>query len=198
MGLRRRGIKPEAIKKYILELGINPVEATVDWNKIYRYNRELIDKNARRFFIIKDPVKIIIDNFEEVNVILKNHPKENLGEREYHLKNNIFYIERNDIDSKYLRLMDLLNIEIYEKVDENTYKAKIIGKTYEEFKKYNGKIVQWVNDDYKEKITILEPFKKIQAIAESHIKNVKDNEIIHAIRYGFLRKEKDLFIYMHP
>jgi len=49
-GLRRRGIDREAIRKYILEIGPNPVDVVIDWNKIYTYNREIYDKKAKRFF----------------------------------------------------------------------------------------------------------------------------------------------------
>ncbi|MEM0379302.1 MAG: glutamate--tRNA ligase [Nanopusillaceae archaeon] len=198
MALRRRGIQPKAIKKYVLEIGISLVDSYIDWERIHSYNREIIDSFSKRFFIIRNPIKVIIRNIKiPKEVILKNHPKEDLGERKIIIKSNIFYLEKSDVlNNKYLRLMDAFNIEV-EKIEEDKAICKYISDSLEDAKKINAKIVQWVSEEDSINIKILEPSGIINAIGESNLKFVNDGEIIHAIRYGFLKKEKDKFIFMH-
>jgi len=196
--IRRRGIQPEAIRRYIIEVGVSPVDIYVDWERIYSYNREIIDKKAKRFFVIKDPIKVIVEGLKlPLNIRIKNHPTENLGERVYIIKSNVFLLERSDvINNKYLRLMDAFNIEIIE-IKDNIARAKVIGYSLEDIKKINAKIVQWLCEDSYIEIKILEPFKEIRAFGEKYLKDLEEGEIIQAVRYGFLKKERDFFIFMH-
>lgn len=198
MGLRRRGIHPKAIKKYIIELGPSIVDTEINWEKIFSYNREIYDKIAKRYFIIENPVEVIIENLEvPKKIILKNHPENpELGQREYILETNIVYIEKEDAKNKYLRLMEGFNIEIIE-YKNNTIKALYIDDKIETAKKIGAKIVQWVPFGYEKEIIIWKPNEKIKALGEKYLENVKEGEVIHAIRYCFLKKEKDYFIWMH-
>ncbi len=197
-GLRRRGISNEAIRKYIIELGPSPVDAVVNWDKIYSYNREIYDKKAKRFFIIRDPIKIEVRSIQlPKRIVVRNHPEVNLGYREFNINSNIFYLDKSDINNKYIRLMDAFNIEI-EEVKDNYVIARYISDEYEDAKKFKAKIVQWVSENYMINIEILEPFKKINAISESYVmKLTNDGEVLHGIRYGFFIREKDHLIYMH-
>ncbi|BBL45793.1 glutamate--tRNA ligase [Nanobdella aerobiophila] len=196
-GLKRRGVSNIAIKKYIIEININPVDVYVNWDKIYSYNREIYDKTAKRFFILRNPVKIRIENLDlPKKIIIKNHPEVDLGNREYNINSNIIYIDNNDINNKYLRLMEGFNIEIIK--DGNNIYGKYISETIEDAKKFNAKIVQWIPDEYKEYINLWESNGKYRGLSERYIYTLtKDGEVIHAIRYGFLKREKDTFIYLH-
>jgi len=196
--IRRRGIRPEAIKRYVIEVGTSPVDIYIDWERIFAYNREIIDKKAKRYFVIKDPIKVIVEGLElPLNIKIKNHPTEDLGERSYTIRSNVFLLERRDVmDNKYLRLMDAFNIEILE-VKDNIARAKLISYSLDDAKKINAKIVQWVCGDSYIETKILEPFKEIKAIGEKYLEEVKDGEIIQAVRYGFLKKEGNHFIFMH-
>lgn len=195
-GLKRRGISNEAIKKYILEMGVTLVDAVVDWEKIYRFNREIYDKNAKRYFIVKNPIKLIVEGMKEKSIKIRYHPKENLGEKDYIIKNNVFYIEKDDLKYRYVRLMDLFNVEIY-KVENDFAIGRYISDNLEDIKKLNGGIIQWINEDYKTKIKVWERDGIKECLAESYINDVKDGEIIHGIRFGFLKREKDRFIFVH-
>ena len=58
--LSRRGIHPEAIRKYWLDMGVKDVDITFSWETLYAINKDLVDKNANRYFFVWDPVEIII------------------------------------------------------------------------------------------------------------------------------------------
>jgi len=196
--IRRRGILPDAIRRYVIEVGASPVDIYVDWERIYAYNREIIDKRAKRYFVIKNPIRIVVEGLElPLNVKIKNHPTENLGERTYIIRSNEFLLEKDDIiNARYLRLMDAFNIEVLD-IKDNVARARLISYSFEDAKKIKAKIVQWLCVDSYIEIKILEPFKEIRAIGEKYLEDLKEGEIIQAVRYGFLKKEGDHFIFMH-
>ncbi|MGC9079311.1 MAG: glutamate--tRNA ligase [Nanopusillaceae archaeon] len=197
-GLKRRGITNYAIKKYIIEIGPNPVDVLVNWDKIYTYNREVYDKKAKRFFIIRDPIKVIVENMElPKKIIIKNHPEVDLGTREFVIRSNIFYIDKSDLDKRYLRFMEGFNIEII-RIEKDHIIARYISDRYEDIKNYDYKIIQWVPEEYKIEIEVLEPFKKIKVIAEKYVMDLtNDGEVLHGVRYGFFKRENDHLIFMH-
>ncbi|MEM3810798.1 MAG: glutamate--tRNA ligase [Conexivisphaerales archaeon] len=74
--LRRRGIEPEAIRKMIHEMGINPNTATVSLDILYALNRKIIDRVSNRYFGVfgelhKLKLKGVPDQF---TVSLPRHP----------------------------------------------------------------------------------------------------------------------------
>ncbi len=194
-GLRRRGIHPEAIKKYIIEVGANPVDVVVSFEKIYKYNREIYDKKAKRFFFIEEPILVRVEGLQRKEFRIPYHPDVDLGYREFKIKEPYVYLDKNDLENKYLRLMEGFNIEIIKKNGEVI--ARYIDDSLETARKLKAKIVQWVPKEYAIEIKVWNPERKIKGIGEKYLENVKENEVVHFIRYGFLKKEKDYFIYMH-
>ncbi|MCX8194399.1 MAG: glutamate--tRNA ligase, partial [Candidatus Pacearchaeota archaeon] len=49
--LKRRGIKPEAIRAFILALGLTQTEATVPIESLYKENKKFVESSNRYFFI---------------------------------------------------------------------------------------------------------------------------------------------------
>ena len=196
--LRRRGIQPAAIRKYIIEIGPSPVDIYVDWERIYSYNREIIDKQAKRYFVVRNPIRVIVENLRlPLEIKIKYHPTEDLGERIYRIESNMFLLERDDVlNNKYLRLMDAFNIEIL-RIEGSVAYAKAISYTLEDARKIGAKIVHWLYEKSYRKIKILEPFREIIGYGEAYLSEVEEGEIIQAVRYGFLKKEGDHFIFMH-
>lgn len=52
MALKRRGIKPEAIRKYWVESGMKPVDIQFSWENLYGINRGIIDDSSNRYFFV--------------------------------------------------------------------------------------------------------------------------------------------------
>lgn len=53
--IARRGIKREAIKELMLEIGVKIADSTVSWKKIYGLNRNLLEEEANRYFAVFPP-----------------------------------------------------------------------------------------------------------------------------------------------
>ncbi|MGI0062468.1 MAG: glutamate--tRNA ligase family protein, partial [Nitrosotalea sp.] len=61
-GLRRRGIVPEAIRKFVLSLGFTKSDTMPPFERLESFNRKIIDPKSVRLFIVLDPVKLTVTN----------------------------------------------------------------------------------------------------------------------------------------
>ena len=55
--MKRRGIRPEAIRRYWVESGIKSVDIEFSWQNLFGMNREVIDDEANRYFFVENPIK---------------------------------------------------------------------------------------------------------------------------------------------
>src|SRR2546426_8716174 len=58
--LRRRGMRPAALRAFVLSFGLSLSEVEVPQETLYSENRKLIDKDANRYFFVPDPVAVEI------------------------------------------------------------------------------------------------------------------------------------------
>ncbi len=73
--LRRRGIRPEAIRRYWVETGIKEVDIEFSWKTLYSFNRDLIDSTADRYFFVADPVGVKIEGTGAIVAKAPVHPE---------------------------------------------------------------------------------------------------------------------------
>ncbi|MCK5636401.1 MAG: glutamate--tRNA ligase, partial [Thermoplasmatales archaeon] len=198
-GLKKRGILPEAIKQFVLEQGISKVESSVTFGLVEAANRKIIDPMAKRYFFVKDPVKLVVDNAQDMTKKIKLHPdNEKLGSRTIKT-GNTFFIQESDINDlkvgDVFRLKDLYNVKI-------TEKKKDILAEYDSDKLIPGSAkIQWTTDRHI-KMNVLVPhplfvkdkynkdsLESVNGFAEEAISNLKTGEIIQFERFGFVRIE---------
>jgi glutamyl-tRNA synthetase len=199
-GLKKRGILPQAIKKFVLEQGISKVESTVTFGILEAANRKIIDPITKRYFYVSDPVKLIVDNAPNKKKDIYFHPRDKkLGSRTIHT-GNIFYVEKKDIEQlkvgDVFRLKDLFNVKL-KKIEE-----EIIGEYCGEDLISDSLKIQWTTDTYVD-LSVYVPhllfvgekfnkdsLEKIDGFAEQSVSDIKNNEIVQFERFGFVRIEK--------
>ena len=115
--IKRRGFLPQAIRKFVLSLGLTLSETKPPFEALEAFNRKIIDPKCIRLFFVKDPVQLQVRNGHLKEVTLSNHPSMNLGHRKIRVSNS-FYIAGDDAASlrvgDEIRLMELYNIRIAE------------------------------------------------------------------------------------
>ncbi len=60
--IAKRGIKKEALQELMMEIGVKIADTTISWKKIYGLNRNVLEKEANRYFAVLHPQKITIQN----------------------------------------------------------------------------------------------------------------------------------------
>jgi len=202
VALKRRGFTPKAIKEFVLSTGITKTESVLTWDDLIVHNRRILDPECNRYFFIDNPRLIRIEKAPEQNVKLKLHPDFiEKGVRNFRTKDE-FYITNEDCknfkDRKLYRLMDCLNFK------KNKNKFIFDSKEYDKYKKHGDKIIHWLPKQKDlVKTEVLMPDKKLRkGLAETIVKNLKENDIIQFVRVGFCRYDRKqgnklIFWYTH-
>lgn len=110
IGIKRRGVPPEAILEFVGELGVTPATTIIQQARFDQTIRRYLDTKVPRLMLVIDPVRIVIEDAPEdyeVDVPFHPNPKISMGNHKIKVTKTI-YIEREDfreVDSKeYLRL----------------------------------------------------------------------------------------------
>lgn len=204
--LKRRGITPEAIRKFVLSLGFTKADTLAPFDTLESLNRKIVDADSIRLHMVKNPVKMKISGMPNA-ITLPNHPTKDIGTREIILDENL-YIESEDIKNlkagDELRLMGLGNVQI-------TNTEPLEGKYAGEELKQNIPKVQWVVQKDSQKIKILIPsqlfigeqfneksLEEIDVFVEPYYSQLREGKEIQFVRFGYCRKDSVLqAIYTH-
>jgi len=196
-GLKRRGVIPEAIREFTLQVGYTKSEHEYDWSMLLSVNRKLLDPCSKRIFFVPDPIELSVEGAPKRKVTIPFHPEMELGEREI-ATSNTFFVPRSDLmtmkKGATFRLMELYDVELTSAGAEP--KARYAGEELvREMKKF-----QWVTSEGVE-VKVLEPgllfneegtFNKdslgeAKGLAEAAFASLKPGEIIQFPRFGFCR-----------
>lgn len=214
MAMRKRGFLPEAIRQFVLSLGMTRAETKPPFEALEAFNRKIIDPQCIRLFFVNDPVELHIKNIGSSNeIILKNHPNKDFGFRKVKVSNS-FYISGEDAVNlnvgDEIRLMELYNIKIVEIRTEDHSKLLIANSIGDELKQTIPKI-QWVAKDnivpfkvliarqlYIGEVYNIDSLKISEGFAEAYVSTLEYGTIFQFVRFGFCRlDENNTAIFAH-
>lgn len=211
--LRKRGILPEAIHRFVLSLGISLADTKPPFESLESYNRKLLDLKSLRLFFVRNPVEIRIVDPILSKIKLKNHPSGQLGTRIVQASDRI-YIDKVDADrlkgGQEIRLMEMHNIRLDKVIQGKAAEYLSVINTGQEIKS-NIQKVQWVSNDDMVPFTVIVPDKLFineefnkdslhthNGIAESYVSKLQAGSSIQFVRFGFCRLQTNgVAIYTH-
>ncbi len=175
--LKRRGFQPEAIKNFLLKMGISKHESVIEWEALETENRKVVDPVANRYFFVSDPIEITIDQkFDPAEAPL--HPNDpERGKRKIPVSQKIF-IEKKDFEKlkgKEVRLLHLCNVILDKNSKVTSTEIKPIPK------------IHWVSEKNIPIKIIMSDASEINGIAEPDFSRTKVDEIVQFERFGFCR-----------
>ncbi len=183
--MRRRGIEAEALRKFMIELGVGETDISISMDTIYAENRKLIDGIANRRFFVWDPVLLEVVGGVPSKAMAPLHPDQDRGFREIAAGGRL-YICRSDLDrfgpGDRLRLKDLCNIEI---TSVDPPRASYLDSSPETAKASKLSIIHWAPLDGIP-VEVLGPERNDRGIGEPGITTELDS-VIQFERYGFVR-----------
>ena len=98
-GLRRRGIRPEALRHFVKRIGVSKAESVIDIDVLESYVKADLEQCSKRAMVVLNPIKVLVTNYPDgksEKLISKLHPRdESYGARELQWDNELF-IERDD------------------------------------------------------------------------------------------------------
>jgi glutamyl-tRNA synthetase len=205
--LKRRGIRQDAIRKFVLSLGFTKADTLAPFETLESFNRKAIDPESIRLHMIKNPSQIKIKNLPSDTITMPNHPTKDMGKRTIELDDG-FYLEAEDIEKlkpgDAIRFMGLGNVKITsQSPPEGQYIGDELGTDIPK--------VHWVAQKNAQKIKILIPsqlffgeefnaasLQEINVFTEPHYNELKEGKEIQFVRFGYCRKDSMLqAIYTH-
>ena len=197
--LRRRGIKPEAIRKFIMSLGLTKANTLAPFDSLEAFNRKFVDASSIRLFMVSNAKKLVVKNLPLSSIEILNHPVNSMGRRKIDIDGS-FYISGDDAQTikigTQIRLLGLGNISITKDGNELEGEFTESSKTDDILK------IQWVpqttahqikmiipktlfdNDEFNE-----ESLEELDVYTEPHYLQLKDGEEIQFVRFGYCRKD---------
>ena len=113
--LRARGLVPEAIRRFVLDMGMSLADISTPAENMYAYNRSILDPNAPRSTFLADPVQVAISSLpgDLRKVRMPVHPEHpEMGARILSASDRVL-LARGDFDSlqgREVRLKDFCNV----------------------------------------------------------------------------------------
>jgi len=197
--LLRRGITPEAIRKFTKSLGFTKADTLAPFDSLEAFNRTIIDKTSIRLFMVRKPKILTINNLPNSVIELPNHPSNDLGTRQVKIENGILLssedVKELEVGSQ-LRLMGLGNVKI------TSTNSEITGEFTDDEHNVNFMKLQWVSKKNAHELKILIPqqlfvndkfneesLEEIHVYVEPHYLELKNEEEIQFVRFGYCRKD---------
>ncbi|MBI4441590.1 glutamate--tRNA ligase [Candidatus Woesearchaeota archaeon] len=192
--LSRRGYTPDAFIRFSMEVGMTQNDKTVSAEEYYKninaFNKEVIDKQANRYFFIEEPKLITIENAPAETISLELHPDNpEAGKRTFKTGTD-FYITGPDYDALHAdvlyRLMDCLNFE------KRGGKFFFHSKEYETYKNTGARIMHWLpKSDALVKVEVVMPDKTTRVgLGEAALKKLYVGDVVQFERFGFVRLDE--------
>ncbi|CAI2384699.1 unnamed protein product [Moneuplotes crassus] len=126
-GLMRRGLTVQTLKEFMLDIGASIKTTRMEWDKLWAFNKQIIDKDCKRYFTVltDSSVEVSILNGPETpegKTVKYHFNNPDLGEKTRILTNSVF-IEREDVadlkvgDKFALKDWGMVYIKTVEEVD---------------------------------------------------------------------------------
>ena len=196
--LKRRGIKPEAIRQFIMSLGLTKANTLAPFDVLEAFNRKFVDPNSIRLFMVNNAKKLSVRNLPKLSVEIPNHPINDMGKRKIEVDGN-FYISGEDVknieEGKQIRLLGLGNISIT-KVGTELEGEFVEGEPTDIPK------IQWVSQKTAHQIKMIIPkvlfngeefnedsLEELDVYTEPHYLQLKEGDEIQFVRFGYCRKD---------
>jgi len=196
--LKRRGIKPESIRQFIMSLGLTKANTLAPFDALEAFNRKFVDPNSSRLFMVNNAKKLSVKNLPKLSVEIPNHPINDMGKRKIEVDGN-FYISGEDAENieegKQIRLLGLGNISI------TKVGTKLEGE-FVEGEPTDIPKIQWVSQKTAHQIKIIIPkvlfngeefnedsLEELEVYTEPHYLQLKEGDEIQFVRFGYCRKD---------
>jgi len=176
--LRRRGIRPAALREFVLSFGLSLNDIEVPAETLYTENRRLIDRDANRYFFVPDPIRVEIVGLPPIErVKAPLHPDfPGRGEREIPAGPRI-HVAREDFErfhGKEVRLKDFCNVVL----DRN---AKFVSMENQDIPK-----IQWVTHGVETHL-VLPDGSESRGLSEPLVASLNVDDVVQFERVGFAR-----------
>lgn len=142
--IARRGIRAEAVRRAVLDIGIGATDISFSWENLYARNKEIIDPVANRYSFVPDPVAVTVTDAPAPLVAeAALHPNDPArGTRRLVFEGTVL-VSRHDLEGHgMVRLKDLFNATVA--WDGSDPVLTYAGASLGDARKAKAPIIQWL------------------------------------------------------
>lgn len=178
--LRRRGIRPDALRTFILSFGTSLTDVEVSADNLYAENRKAIDPSANRYFFVPDPVRITIEGLPPLSEVRAPvHPDfPERGTRTLPVSPTV-YVSKVDyyaFSQQEVRLKDFCNVVLDTRSTFASLEVKNIPK------------IQWISDGIPMRV-LMPDGGMSEGLGEGNLRAAEVGEVVQLERFGFARMD---------
>ena len=177
--LRRRGIRPAALRDFVLDFGLSLNDIEVAAETLYAENRKRIDAHANRFFFVPEPVSVEIQGLPPTEAVHPPlHPDfPGRGTRTIPVGPK-FHVTREDFErfrGQEVRFKDFCNVVL-------DHRARFVSLENKDIPK-----IQWVSHGGVQTHVVLPTGFESHGLAEPEVGSLKVDDVVQFERVGFVR-----------
>ena len=182
--LIKRGIQPEAIRNFVINMGLSMSDVAVPEEILYSENRKLIDAKANRYLAVLNPVQISVGGAGKIKSVKANlHPEfAKRGKKTIPVDVTKVYVEKSDFEKYSGKEVGLINLFSVRLGKKSAMTSKGVG--------YELPKVHWVSSPNAKTKIAMPDGSVTNALAEPNIKKLKEGDLIQLYRVGFCRVGK--------
>lgn len=180
--LSRRGIKPESLRAFWIELGLTQKDISVPLSTLYSHNTKAIDPKAPRLAFVRNAFAVKLNGEFPKTGTISSHSDTDMPPRQYTIKEGV-WIEEED-SGRPIRLKDLCDIDSsgnVESIDRSDKRS----------------VVHWVAGGKPSKLTIADgqDISTVEGILEDH--DYPNGTILQLERIGYAILEENGLLMVH-
>lgn len=196
--LKRRGIRPGAVRRFVMSLGLTKADTLAPFDALEAFNRKLVDADSTRLFMADDPRVLAVEGLPEGPFELPNHPGGGMGSRSVEAGPEL-YIPGADAaqarEGARLRLMGIGDVII-------TRAGAGLAGRFAGGEEAGVPRIQWVSKRTAHRIKVIVPgplfegeefnggsLRELDVYTEPHYLQLKEGEEIQFVRFGYCRKD---------
>lgn len=191
--LARRGIRGTALTNALIELGVSTSDVELSMSSIYAHNRDLVDANADRYFLVRDGVEFQLSGEVPSSANPPRHPDdEDRGTRDIPVDDAVL-IESSDVPAHEDRIW-LKGLGCF-RLTRDTFLWT--GDDISAVRDEGVPVIHWVPSAQHRDVTLRSAGGDIKGHAEPSIDQLSVDSVIQFERVGFVRIdaiEEDRFV----
>ena len=112
--LARRGIQPEALRAFWLELAITQKDISVPLSSLFSHNTKAVDSTAPRLAFVREAVRLPITGGPDEATLVRYPAQPEKDPRRHDLSTGHVWIEGEDAGMTSFRLKDLVDVDLHD------------------------------------------------------------------------------------
>jgi glutamyl-tRNA synthetase len=180
--LRRRGIRGAAIVEAMAELGLSTSDVSLSMSSIYAANRELVDDDADRRFLVRNGVRREVIGGPEAGHPPRHPDHPERGDRDLPVAGGVL-VEETDLPPHGERIW----LKGFGPVRHTRDAFEYTGEDIEVVRSGEVDVVHWVPAEESVPVTLRTPDGDVEGVAEAGLREQAVDDVVQFERVGFAR-----------